>query len=78
MLYTIENDRLTVTASSLGAQLWSIRSSGGTEYLWQGDPAYWGDRALTLFPYVARLWQGRYEMDGETHSLPIHGFAPTS
>ncbi|MDY3763098.1 MAG: aldose 1-epimerase family protein [Candidatus Ventricola sp.] len=78
MLYTIENDRLTVTASSLGAQLWSIRAGDGTEYLWQGDPAYWGDRALTLFPYVARLWQGRYEMDGETHSLPIHGFAPTS
>lgn len=78
MLVTIENDRLTVTANSLGAQLWSIRSREGTEYLWQGDPAYWGDRALTLFPYVARLWQGRYEMDGETHSLPIHGFAPSS
>lgn len=78
MLYTIENDRLTVTASSLGAQLWSIRAGDGTEYLWQGDPVYWGDRALTLFPYVARLWQGCYEMDGETHSLPIHGFAPTS
>ena len=62
----------------MGAQLWSICSHDGTEYLWQGDPAYWGDRALTLFPYVARLWQGRYEMDGETHSLPIHGFAPTS
>ena len=78
MLYTIENDRLTVTANSLGAQLWSICSHDGTEYLWQGDPAYWCDRALTLFPYVARLWQSRYEMDGETHSLPIHGFAPTS
>ena len=62
----------------MGAQLWSICSHDGTEYLWQGDPAYWGDRALTLFPYVARLWQGRYEMDGETHSLPIHGFAPKS
>ena len=31
MLYTIENDRLTVTASSLGAQLWSIRAGDGTE-----------------------------------------------
>ena len=78
MLHTIGNDCLTVTASSLGAQLWSICSSDGTQYLWQGDPAYWGDRALTLFPYVARLWQGQYEMDGETHRLPIHGFAPTS
>ena len=78
MLYTIGNGRLTVAASSLGAQLWSVCSGDGTEYLWQGDPAYWGDRALTLFPYVARLWKGQYEMDGETHRLPIHGFAPAS
>lgn len=78
MIYTIGNDWLTVSANSLGAQLWSIRSGDGTEYLWQGDPAYWSDRALTIFPYVARLWQGCYEMDGETHSLPIHGFAPES
>lgn len=78
MLHTIENDRLSVTADSLGAQLWSIRSKDGAQYLWQGDPAYWSDRALTLFPYVARLWQGRCEMDGETHELPIHGFAPSS
>lgn len=78
MLYTIENDRLSVTANGLGAQLWSVRAKDGVQYLWQGDPAYWGDRALTLFPYVARLWQGRYEMDGEMHSLPIHGFAPSS
>ena len=50
MLYTIGNGRLTVAASSLGAQLWSVCSGDGTEYLWQGDPAYWGDRALTHFP----------------------------
>ena len=78
MIYTIGDDRLTVLANCLGAQLRSIRSRDGTEYLWQGDPAYWGDRALMLFPYVARLWQGRYEMDGETHNLPTHGFAPAS
>ena len=78
MLYTIHNDCLTAAVDDLGAQLWSIRSADGAEYLWQGDPAYWSDRALTIFPYVARLWQGRYEMDGRAHALPIHGFAPTS
>lgn len=78
MLHTIQNDCLSVTVDSLGAQLWSIRSKDGTEYLWQGDARYWADRALTIFPYVARLWQGRYEMDGKTYSLPIHGFAPQS
>lgn len=78
MLHTIQSDRLTVTVNDLGAQLWSILSADGTQYLWQGDPAYWSDRALTIFPYVARLWQGQYEMDGKTHRMPIHGFAPTS
>lgn len=78
MLHTIQNDRMSVTVNSLGAQLWSILGCDGTQYLWQGDAKYWADRALTIFPYVARLWQGRYEMDGQTYSMPIHGFAPES
>lgn len=78
MLHMIENGQLRVTASSLGAQLWSIQDADGTQYLWQGDPKYWADRALTIFPYVARLWQGRYMMDGREYRMPIHGFAPES
>ena len=78
MLHTIQNEFLTVTASEAGAELQSICSLDGTEYLWQGDPAYWTGRAPNLFPYVARLWQGKYQMDGEEYSLLIHGFAPTS
>lgn len=78
MLYTIENACMSVTVNSLGAQLWSILGRNGLQYLWQGDAKYWADRALTIFPYVARLWQGKYMMDGEMHSMPIHGFAPES
>ena len=78
MLHTIQNECLSVTVDELGAQLWSIRTTDGTEVLWQGDARYWADRALTIFPYVARLWQGQYEMDGQTYRMPIHGFAPGS
>lgn len=78
MLHTIGNEYLTVTADELGAQLWSILSSDGTQILWQGDKTYWADRALTIFPYVARLWQGKYTLDGKTYEMPIHGFAPES
>jgi len=78
MLHTIHNEHLSVTVNTLGAQLWSILGRDGTQYLWQGDARYWADRALTIFPYVARLWQGRYTMDGQTYGLPIHGFAPGS
>ena len=76
MLHTIENECLRVTVDELGAQLWSIRAADSTEVLWQGDARYWADRALTIFPYVARLWQGQYELDGRMYSMPIHGFAP--
>lgn len=78
MLHTIGNEYLRVTVNQKGAELWSVASHDGTEYLWQGNPAYWADRALTIFPYVARLTQGLYVMDGETHAMPIHGFAPES
>lgn len=77
-MFEIRNRCLTVRAAARGAELQSIRGAGGTEYLWQGDPAYWEDRAPNIFPYVARLTEGRYTLGGRSYSLPIHGFAPTS
>lgn len=76
MLHTIQNEFLTVTADEEGAQLQSILGADGTEYLWQGDIAYWPDRALNIFPYVARLTQGSYYLDGQLHQMAIHGIAP--
>ena len=76
MTYTIKNSFLTVVISDHGAQLRSILGANGVEYLWQGDPAYWPDRDLTLFPYVARLTGGSYELDGKTYRMSIHGLAP--
>ena len=78
MLYTIRNEYLTVTVSEKGAELQSILGADGTEYLWQGDPKYWSDRALNIFPYVARLVEGSYYLDGKLHHMDIHGIAPYS
>lgn len=78
MLYTISNHVLRVSISDDGAQLMSILRIDGTEYLWQGDPRYWADRALNIFPYVARLTKGCYTFRGQTYHMPIHGFAPTA
>lgn len=75
MLHTIENEFLRITASEQGAELQSIRDREGLEYLWQGDPAYWEKRAINIFPYVARLTEGRYIMDGQSYNMRIHGFA---
>lgn len=76
MLHTIQNEFLTVTVAEKGAELQSILGTDGTEYLWQGDRRYWSDRALNLFPFVARLTDGKYYLDGALHEMSIHGFAP--
>lgn len=73
--YTIRSEALHVTASEHGAQLLSLCDSAGTQYLWQGDSAYWSDRAPILFPYVGRLNGGCYRMDGATYRMRIHGLA---
>lgn len=76
MPHTIVNQFLSVAVSEHGAELQSIIGSNGIEYLWQGDPAYWPDRALNLFPYVARLTEGKYYLDGQLYRMGIHGLAP--
>ena len=74
MFYTIRNDALTIRVATAGAQLMSILGADSTQYLWQGDPRYWPDRSLTIFPYVARLTQGSYRYRGKLYHMPIHGF----
>ncbi len=75
MWLTIQNSKLKVTVDTLGAQLMSICSADGYEYLWQGDSKYWNDRAPVLFPFIGRLQDEKYRLNGRTYSMQIHGFA---
>ncbi len=50
MAITIQNHELQVTLKALGATMTSITDSQGVEYLWQGEPTYWGGQAPILFP----------------------------
>ncbi len=45
MEFALKNEKLSLVVSSLGAEMRSLQSFDGVEYLWQGDPKYWGDRA---------------------------------
>lgn len=78
MIHTIQNDYLTVSVAEYGAELRSVRDAQGTEYLWQGDPKYWGDRSPMLFPFIGRLTNNRYKYMGKTYPMGIHGFAAAS
>lgn len=75
MLITIENSCLKLTVDTLGAQMMSIRSCEDIEYLWQGDPQYWDDRAPNLFPFIGRLTNNSYQFRGQVYPMGIHGFA---
>ena len=75
MIHTIQNKHLTVKIHEKGATLWSIQDSENTEYLWQGDERYWGDRAPNLFPYIARMTKGQYKFEDKVYHMDIHGFA---
>ena len=79
MNYTISNDQIEVTVSDVGAELMSIKSlKDGTEFLWQGDPAFWAGRAYNLFPICGRLAEGKYTFRGETYEMNLHGFVRKS
>jgi galactose mutarotase-like enzyme len=64
---------IEVTAAAKGAELQSI-ASGGVEYLWQGDPAFWTYRSPLLFPIVGGLPGGSFSYAGKTHKMSNHGF----
>ncbi len=74
MLYTIENNDLRVTVSDKGAELQSIQTADGQEWLWQGDERYWEDRAPILFPFCGRFWNGLVTAHGKPCDPGMHGF----
>lgn len=41
MEHQISNEYITLTVSAKGAEMRSIQRDS-VEYLWNGDPAYWG------------------------------------
>lgn len=75
MIVSIENEFLSVSAESAGAQLKSIKSKkSGREYLWQGNEKYWTGRAYNLFPIIGRMTDNRYTYKGREYEMLIHGF----
>lgn len=79
MTVKIENEFLIAKFAEDGAELISLKSkSTGIEYIWQGDPAFWGRNAPVLFPIVGRLKDDQYTFQGKTYKMSQHGFARDS
>ncbi len=76
MIITLKNKHITANIDTLGAQLISVVSSSGYEFIWQGK--IWPKHAPVLFPICGMLKDGKYLYRGKEYSIKKHGFANTS
>ncbi len=75
MKYEMKLGSLRAEADTHGGELVSFCDGGGTEYIWNGDPAYWTGRNPVLFPVVGNLKNGRVVINGKEYEMARHGFA---
>ncbi len=76
MTVSIENEHIRATFNTKGAELQHITGvHSNTEFLWSGDANYWGKFSPVLFPIVGALKEDTYQYEGQTYTLPRHGFA---
>lgn len=74
----LQRNGLAAGVDIMGGELVSFRDRRGTEYIWNGDPAYWSGRNPVLFPIVGGLKDGRVDIGGRTFEMARHGFARRS
>ncbi|WP_433829815.1 aldose 1-epimerase family protein [Flavobacterium anhuiense] len=75
MITTISNSTLKASIKHTGAELFSIKDNQNNEYIWEGNPDFWGKHSPVLFPIVGTLKNNTYTIRGKEYHLPRHGFA---
>ena len=75
MKITLSNSELTATINSFGAELISLKNKSNREFIWEGNPDYWGKHSPILFPIVGSLKNDNYIYNISIYHLPRHGFA---
>lgn len=71
----IASDQLAVEVSTLGAEMQSLRTADGRDFLWNGDAAWWTGRSPILFPIVGKAPDDRLAVNGKTYPMAQHGIA---
>lgn len=75
MTTTISNLNVTAQIKHLGAELFSLKNNNNKEFIWEGNPAFWGKHSPILFPIVGTLKNNSYNYQGNKYYLLRHGFA---
>lgn len=72
---TISNSTISASIKHAGAELFSLKNNDNKEYIWEGNPDFWGKHSPILFPIVGTLKNNTYTIEGKEYQLPRHGFA---
>lgn len=73
---TISNSDFEATINHKGAELISLKKlKSNKEYIWEGDPNYWGKHSPILFPIVGTLKNNSFCYKNSIYKLDRHGFA---
>ncbi|WP_427873215.1 aldose 1-epimerase family protein [Flavobacterium sp. MMS24-S5] len=75
MTTTISNSILKASIKHAGAELFSLKDNQENEYIWEGNPDFWGKHSPVLFPIVGTLKNNTYTINEKEYHLPRHGFA---
>ena len=76
MEITISKSNLSATICLKGAELKSLSNNQTKrEYIWNGNPEFWGKHSPILFPIVGTLKKNSYSYNNKNYELPRHGFA---
>lgn len=71
---TLFNSNITAKINHNGAELYSLESNN-KEYIWEGNPVFWGKHSPVLFPIVGTLKDNTYTYNSISYQLSRHGFA---
>lgn len=72
---TLFNNEITASIHHIGAELISLKNNSEREFIWEGNPEFWGKHSPVLFPIVGTLKNNQYQHKNKTYSLSRHGFA---
>ena len=73
-MFTLKNEQLEIEINPHGAELVRVVKDS-VDYLWDGNPEFWGRTSPILFPIVGAVVEGKYFVDGKEFRLSQHGFA---
>ena len=72
----LENESLLLEVAAHGGELSRIYDKKHQrEVLWEGTPSIWGRHSPILFPFIGKLFEGKYRFQGKAYEMTAHGFA---